>query len=372
MRRVLVVVSVVVTSVVAGTGVSAAGVATFSSSPVPSWRVDGVGRATLLVGDTVYVGGSFGKVTSPDGASTADRANLAAFSASTGALKGTFRADTDGAVRALAFDGVNLYVGGSFVTVGGVSRSRLAALDPASGAVRSTWKANASSHVYALTIASGKLYVGGAFSWIKGVARSRVAALTLADASLTSFQPAVDATVNAVAAAGDGSAVYLGGAFTTVNGQAQSTLAKLRSDGSRVPMTWAGLDGPALDLRVTGDGSRLGAAVAGAGNQGAWYDTSTGTRYWRQRCDGDAQAVHVVADSMFTGFHEGCDGDTTTRLTSNDVRGGGRDSTFKPSFDQFWGVWDISGDTSALVIAGDFTKVSGVPVQGFAIFRARG
>ena len=58
----------------------------------------------------------------------------------------------------------------------------------------------------------------------------------------------------------------------------------------------------------------------------------------------------------------------TIRLTANDRAGGARNRDFKPSFDRFWGVWDIHGDHTALIMAGDATRVSGVRVGGFAIF----
>jgi hypothetical protein len=47
-----------------------------------------------------------------------------------------------------------------------------------------------------------------------------------------------------------------------------------------------------------------------------------------------------------------------------------RDTSFKPAFDRFWGVRDLAGDSLGLVVAGDFTSVGGVPVQGLAIFPA--
>ena len=108
-----------------------------------------------------------------------------------------------------------------------------------------------------------------------------------------------------------------------------------------------------------------------ARNQGTWYNAETGARLWRQRCDGDGQAVHIVDGTVLSGFHEACDGDATQRLTANDAVDGGRDASFRPTFDRFWGVFGIAGDAEHLVIVGDFTTISGVPVQGFAIFPKR-
>ena len=150
----------------------------FRATPVAAWRVNGVGWATTVVGNTVYVGGQFTTATSPTG-QTVGRANLAAFDATTGALRTTFVANTNGVVRSLASDGSRLFVGGSFTTIGGQSRSRLAAVDLNTGAVSGTWVSNSNSHVYALSVGGGRLYAGGSFSSIGGASRSRIAALSL-------------------------------------------------------------------------------------------------------------------------------------------------------------------------------------------------
>jgi hypothetical protein len=340
-----------------------------------SWRIDGVGLATLVVGDTVYVGGTFTKASSPDGSTVTNRANLAAFSATTGALLSSFRADSNDAVRTLAYDGRNLYVGGSFTQIGGMARSRLAALNPSTGAVRRKWQANASSNVYGLSVGAGRLFVAGSFLTFKNHPRSRIAAVNLRDGSLTRFAPDADDTVNTIAVAGDGSAIYVGGNYTSINDVRATYLTKLAIDGSVVPVPWRTVGGLALGLEVTSDGKRLVGALAGepdtnpGANQGALFDAKTGGKIWIERCDGDGQAVHIMGDSVYTGFHGGCDGDTTIRLTKNNIITGARDTSFIPAFDQFWGVRAISGSSTALAVAGEFTKISGVSVEGFAVFR---
>jgi hypothetical protein len=96
------------------TSADAAGQATYSSIPMQSWRLDGVGRSILKAGNTIYVGGSFTQAISPDGTQRVDRRNFAAFDATTGALIPTFRADADNAIYNIQIDGDTLYVGGVF------------------------------------------------------------------------------------------------------------------------------------------------------------------------------------------------------------------------------------------------------------------
>jgi hypothetical protein len=348
---------------------ASAAVVRFRPTPVAAWRLNGVGFATTVVGNTVYVGGQFTTATSPTGQSVA-RANLAAFDATTGALRTAFVANTNGVVRSLASDGSRLFVGGSFTTIGGQSRSRLAAVDLTSGAVSGAFRANANSHVYALSYGGGRVYAGGSFSTISGVSRSRIAALSpTSGGAISGFAPSANGTVAAVAATPDGSAVYVGGAFTTLNGVSRPYLGRLSSSGARVNLTFSPVEGPVFALSVRPDGTRVAAAVGGAGNQGAYYNTSTGGRLWRQRCDGDGQAVWLIEDSMFTGFHEACDGNTSLRVTANATSNGARDTSFRPTFDRFWGARAIGGNSGVLVVAGDFTRVNGVAAQGFALFR---
>lgn len=347
------------------------GPAHFQNAPIASWRVDGVGQTTLVVGSTVYVGGQFGTARSPDGTSSAARANLAAFDLTTGALIAGFTANTNGVVRSLAASDGKLYVGGSFTSINGVSKGRLAAVDLSTGAVDRTWTADTNSNVYGIAVSGSQLYVGGSFSTVNGVGRSRMAAVTLASGAVTPYAPVMDNTVSSVAPDPVSGRVYIGGGFTTVNGVASPWLAKTDAAGQLLPTTWDQLQGAALALDLSDDGTRLAVAQGGAGNQGAWYNVDTGARLWRQRCDGDAQAIRILDGTMLTGFHEACDLDYSQRLAANFVSDGSRDPDFRPTFDRFYGVWGIDGTPDRLVIAGDFTSISGVSVQGFAIFPQR-
>lgn len=350
--------------------VSPAGAATvrYSNTPVASWRANGVGRAVVVIGNTVYVGGSFTTVRNQSGSSSVSRANLAAFDATTGALRTTFRADTNGTVYALATDGTQLFVGGSFTKVNGSSRSRVAAVDLTTGSVRS-FTANATSHVYALAVGGGRLYVGGAFGTLKNTKRSKVGSVQISNGALTSFNPSANATVKALAVNSDASHIYVGGDFTTIGGTSRRYLARLNSSGGIVNTNWSRVDAPVFALSLRPDGSRLAVGYAGYTNATAYYNTQSGTRLWQSRCDGDAQAVAVIEDSVYAGYHEGCGGDKAVRLVAYNASNGSRDSAFRPTFDKYYGAWAMSATSSVLAIAGDFTKISGVAAQGFAIFR---
>ena len=346
--------------------------ASFPNTPIASDRVNGVGYATLLVGDTIYLGGEFTQVRGDNGAVIANRANIVAFDADTGRMRTAFNANTNGRVQALATDGSKLFVGGSFTTMNGMSRGRIAAVDLASGALRTDWVANATSTVYSLSVGGSRLFVGGAFGTIKNVGRSRVAALSLGNGDVDpTFNPAANNTVLAVQATTDGSRVYAGGDFTAIGGGSRSYLASLNpSSGALVNPVMSNLTYPVFALDLNAAESRIAAGVAGFGNRGQYINAATGARLFVQQCGGDAQGISVIEDSMFTGFHEECGGDFSIRVTSNNTTNGQRDTTFTPSFDRFWGVRALDGNYATLAVAGDFTNVGGRPVQGLAIFKS--
>jgi hypothetical protein len=216
------------------------------------------------------------------------------------------------------------------------------------------------------------VFVAGGFTNIRGVTRGRVAALSPVDGSVdATFNPNVNNAVHSVAARADGSVVYIGGNYTSVHGTATTDLTAISgATGAVVAPTFAAT-GEATDIEVSADGTRIAAALGDLANQGAIFSPTTGARLNRQRCGGDAQAIAVVGQNYFTGFHEECDGDYTQRLTRNFLSNGTRDDTWKPTFDRFWGVRGLDGDATTLAVAGDFTNVAGVPAQGLALFKVQ-
>ena len=362
----------VVGFVAAGNHGAAALPVTFAALPLPGDQLDGEGLAVVQLGGIAYVGGLFTTVRDQAGAPVATRANLAAFDLTTGRLVSTFRADTNGPVRALATDGVRIYAGGSFTTVNGAARSRLAALDPITGAVDPAFHPSANSNVYGIATYQDRLVVGGSFSTIAGAPRSRFAVVATADGAVLPIAPSFDATLAAVGVTSDGSRFVVGGAFTTVNGIAQHWGALLDATGALTSAQLDHLNGPLSAIRVAAGNDTFVASMTGGGNSGNRYRLADGRRQWAQYCDGDGQAIEEYSGTVYSGFHEGCGGDTTIRLTANDSATGLRDPAFRPAFDRFWGSRSFAAGPLAFAVAGDFTSISGVRVQGIAIFPSTG
>ncbi|MCU1353325.1 MAG: metallophosphoesterase [Acidimicrobiales bacterium] len=362
---------VVVLAALVGWALPAAADSDYQSIPLPGWRMDGQTYAVATAGNVVYVGGAFTQVTAPDGTVT-PRRNLAAFDRTTGALLPGFRADTNGTIRALVTDGATLWVGGSYSSIGAVTRARLAALDAATGAPRAGFRSDASAIVYGLDLRAGRLFVGGSFTTLNGQPRRYAASVDPATGAVEAFAPAPDNSVYAIRADDTGARVYLGGIFANVAGVPRLGLSAV--DGATGALT-----GPAFTdtysvnfgLALDETGSRLFVAVGGTGNQAAAFSTTTGARLWRHRAEGDVQAIAYANGTVYFGFHEGFEGDFTVRLLAADGATGVLDSTFRPTFDRFWGIRALTATPDGLYGGGDFALVGGVTVAGLVRFPVR-
>ncbi|MEZ5407115.1 MAG: hypothetical protein R2761_03755 [Acidimicrobiales bacterium] len=343
----------------------------FTPTPRDGWDTNGTVYATKIVGDTLYLGGSFTQVRSASGQVEA-RTNLAAVSLDTGALL-PFRADTDTPVRAIEGDGTTVWVGGSFSKVNGAYRRRIAALDPATGQVSTRYKVGVSSTVYAIEKGPSALYLGGGFGNSANTGLPYLVKVDPATGAIdTSFAPRPNAAVRALALSGD--RLIVGGDFTSISGVARSYVTAL----SAADATVVGGDftptatGKAFAVDVSPDGSVVYAGLGGAANRVIAWNAVTGARLWRHVAMGDVQAIRLVGGKVYFGFHEGFAGDTTVRLLAVDAAAGTLDPSFRPTVDSFWGVWAIDGTADALVAGGQFTTVQNVPTRGIASFAPAG
>ena len=150
---------------------------TVSSDVLPTTQIDGVAWNQLVVGNTVYVAGSFAKARpagAAPGISTVTRQNLLAYDLTTGALKTGFVANLNAQAFALAKspDGSRIYVGGDFTTVNGTAHSRIVALDPTTGTPKADFNPSANGSVRAIAATASTVYLGGIFSTLNGSGRS--------------------------------------------------------------------------------------------------------------------------------------------------------------------------------------------------------
>jgi hypothetical protein len=328
--------------------------------PVLSGGVDGQVFATLVVGSTVYVGGRFTHALTREGDSVG-RTNLAAFDLGSGALISTWQADANGIVRSLASSGNYLYVGGRYSRIGGVGQARLSRVSLATGAVDTGFRPPAAGQVRAVQARGGAVYAGGR-SIVSGVSRPYLAKYDASSgARVNGFSATANGTVNALALSPDGNRLAVGGAFTTLSGSSRQGMGLIDPDtGDAVGPSFSGSVNPMLTLDWRDDGTALFGGSGAGNNLAARWNPGTGGRGWRHRVGGDVQAIDYYDGDVYVGFHDNYEGNPRTKLLGVNASSGAISSSFRPRFNQFWGVRAISAGPWGLIIGGQFTSVSGV------------
>lgn len=272
--------------------------AAFSSTPDALPAFNGTVRAVAYSGTTLYVGGDFTSVM-VKGKSRA-RNRLAAIDARTGTLLNWAPA-ADGRVKAIAVSGSSVYIAGDFGTVGGQRRDSLARLDATSGAVSSAFRHTIGGRPYAVAAGNGRLYVGGTLDSVDGQARGRLAAFDLSSGALdNAWKPTADSQVEALTV-GTGR-IYVGGRFRRVNNTGgYDRLVALDPTAGRIVTGFkpkSRVNANAIAIR----GSWIYTANGGPGGTATAYST-TGALKWTATFDGDAQAVAVFGDTVYVGGH---------------------------------------------------------------------
>lgn len=207
-----------------------------SGKPVPCYaRVNGIVYSCVSDGrGGWFLGGDFTAV------GGVPRMNLAHVQAD-GSLA-CLRADTDGAVRALALDGQTLYLGGDFTHVASEKRDHLAAVSVGSSEL-TTWKPEVSgiawyfTTVYCILPTTAAVFVGGDFTSVQGENRSCLAALDCCTPDVQAFDPAPDGPVHALVCSD--SSLYLGGTFDHVDQQPCRGLALVSARSGEL-RPWSG------------------------------------------------------------------------------------------------------------------------------------
>jgi len=175
-------------------------------------------------GSTIYAGGAF---TTIGGATYND---IGAVSAIDGSAVSAFNPNLNGAVNSLilSLDGLHAYFGGAFTTIGGVTYNRLAEVSTSDGSAVSAFNPDVNGIVNALAVSSDglKLYLGGQFTSVGGTAVTRFSAVNTTDGSrITSFAPVVTGAstfgINALVFSADESVIYATGRsrFTAIQGR---------------------------------------------------------------------------------------------------------------------------------------------------------
>ena len=171
-------------------------------------------------GNTIFLGGSFGAL------NCVQRTSLAAYDIASNQVTawnpGLITSSAPG-VMAMIVASNQVFVGGYYTNIAGVSRYSLAALDPVSGSALD-WNPNpAPSTIYSFGTWSNRLFVGGTFSSMGGLARTNFAEFDLGTGLVTSWDPAIRSFVQAMAV--NSNTLFVGGLFSTASGQPRRRVA---------------------------------------------------------------------------------------------------------------------------------------------------
>ena len=303
---------------------------TVTSDVLPTAQTEnGVVWTTIVIGNTVYAGGSF-TAARPAGAEpgvgVVTRTSLLAFDLTTGVLT-SFAPTLNGPVKALAAspDGARLYVGGTFTTVNGATRWNFAAFDTATGALSTAFKpAVGGSYVNAIAATSSAVYVGGLIGAGAGVTRKNLTAFDTAG-KLLAWAPTTDLQVDAMVLTPSKNKLIIGGRFGKVNGVAQRGLAALDLvDGSILPWIaptvvqngWsdapnagkAGIYSLSADANaIYGTGWVFADATIGNLEGAFSADPDTGAIKWLEDCHGDTYTSYSDGTNVYmTGHNHDC------------------------------------------------------------------
>jgi len=393
---------------------------TVSADSLPTAQINGVVWAQLIVGNTVYVGGEFTRsrpAGSASGTNEVVRNNLLAYNLTTGVLVSSFNPNVNGSVRALTVstDGSRLFAGGSFTSVGGVSRYRIAAFDTATGSLIPGFAPVINSNVKALTFAGTAVYAGGSFTSAGGQSRTNMAAFNGSTGALQPWSGSpTGGSLNALVASPDGSKVIIGGSFTAYNGGSDPGYGMAATDATTgASLPWkinslirnGGTQAAILSLTGSAEGVfGTGYVFGNGGNlegtfRASWAD---GSLIWVEDCHGDTYSAVPAGDVVYTTEHAHYCGNiggfeqtepwTYHRTLAFSMDVGGtitRDKhgyynfagTPRPNLLAFYpdintgtitgqgqGPWHVTANAQYLLYGGEFTVVNNKRQQGLARF----
>ena len=364
---------------VCGLAISSPAFAVVASTPTPTWQTNGRVNVIVVHKNRVYIGGQFTAVRppgAPAGSQEVTRNHVAAFNIAKGTLV-AWNPNANGTVRAIQVIGDSVYLGGSFTRVGNSGRQRLAQVNTTSGAP-TAWHPGANAEVLAMAHANGLLYVGGGFTSAGGAARAHLAAFSTKTGALAGWSPSTDDQVKAIVLTPGGARVVVGGFFTTVNGTAAAHLAAINPGGSGTLASFGHVNYPVIDLARDSNG----VYVAGAGGGGNFAAFSLGGQAkWVGGTNGNVQAIAVLGGVVYVGGHMQfyCGPQHGQHTCTNPIprdkllavdETDGNLLSWAPGADSALGVFALTGmgSTGNLLVGGDFRHTGNRAQQGFAMF----
>ncbi len=317
-------------------------------------------RSVVVSGSYVYIGGTFSTV------GGVSRSNIARVDKTTGVVDGDWNPNANGTVYSIAINGSDVYVGGSFSSIGGQTRNNIAKLNSTTGDADLSWNPNANNLVQSMTIDGTNLYVAGVFTNIASGGRAGIAKLVLATGALDGgWNASADAPSRSVTT--DATYVYVGGDFWNIGGQAIRYAVRLNKTNGNADAAWVpnpsgkvnmiAIDGSAIF--IAGEFTQMHAQTR---NYLAKVNNTTGANdgSWNPGANGNGYVLIVSGSNILVGgnfsYTAGIARSGIVRVTN---------STFE--LDTSWNAQIVAGDTvnsvaldgTDVYIGGYFTSAGG-------------
>jgi uncharacterized delta-60 repeat protein len=208
--------------------------------PNPNQEVDAI---AVQPDGNVVLGGYFTSLSAEDTSNSTARGFIARVNAF-GVPDSSLAPDSAGTVfTTVPLANGQMLVGGTFLSIGGVTRDFLARIN-ADGSLDATFAPAINGPVQAIALESnGQYVVGGSFTEVDGIARNNIARLN-PDGTLDGvFNPSANGNINAIAVLSTGQ-ILVGGGFTSFAPNGSTTtygvnyFARLNADGS-IDLTFA-------------------------------------------------------------------------------------------------------------------------------------
>lgn len=296
-----------------------------------------------------------------------------------GTLDRDWNAPTDGNVYAIAVDGTNVYVGGSFTRVGDVAREHIVKLDGATGAVAPDFAPAPNGQVNTIAVDGGALYIGGWFDHVGDDTRIGLAKLSAATGALVAgWEASCDIVWQVLVI--DAFVYVSGPCVIEGGGNTQARIARLARDDGTLDATWHPTPDDVVRSMATDGAGRLYVSgpfeTIGDGRQPrlARLSLATGAvdATWNPAPDATPSAILISGGALYAAGNFGTIGGAARPgLARLDLGVGAADPAWRPQLDRPAVTLAALGD-GRIVAGGGFTRVGDRLRTGMAVFGGDG
>ncbi len=340
----------------------------------------GVNCLALSASNTIYVGGSF-TTSNTIGANAVTRNRIAEIN--TGDNNGTtWNPNANSDVNTVLLSGSNVYVGGSFTSIGGATRNYIARI-PNSSSTADSWNPNSDNTINALAISGTTVFAGGLFSSIGGVTVGGVAALDagtntnmasstwISNISINSGTPTIKSLTV------DGTTLYVGGTYNSIASTVKSNLCavNISSLASFTLASFSTTTGSNVNTTcVSGTNIYIGGdfyvSDGSARNYIASINGTTGAiNSWNPNANNTVKDIYISNngnDAYVSGQFTSIGGQSRNRLAKLSTSTGNADGTWNPNADNTVEKMSMNSTETTLFFYGGFSNINGATARANA------